>query len=63
MTTCKQIGAPHRRNGDNLHAQLGQLKKWLDLQGMVGRVEAAMSTVPAPAIAEGSALPLPQQPR
>jgi SMC interacting uncharacterized protein involved in chromosome segregation len=48
----KQIGA-RTVERDNLHAQLGQLAK--DLQSMVGRVEAAMNTVPAPAIAEGSA--------
>ncbi|MBX9680750.1 MAG: hypothetical protein K2X38_18495 [Gemmataceae bacterium] len=47
----KQIGA-RTVERDNLHTQLGQLAK--DLQSMVGRVEAAMSTVPGPAIAEGS---------
>jgi len=45
----KQIGV-RTVERDNLHTQLGQLAK--DLQGMMGRVEAVMATVPAPAIAD-----------
>lgn len=58
----KQVGV-RTVERDNLHAQLGQLAK--DLQSMVGRVEAAMSTSPAPSIAEGSspaAAPVTAQP-